>query len=114
VRELAADLAHSLEKEGLRYATVGVAFRWSDFSRSQRSRSLGAAHEGVGSVDAAAVRLARELGEGERSGRRRAVRTLSVRTERLSERTQRQVSLDEFPPSSTGSAKSRGPLPGSQ
>ncbi|MGB6443566.1 MAG: DNA polymerase IV, partial [Thermoplasmata archaeon] len=98
VRELAADLARSLEKEGLRYATVGVAFRWSDFSRSQRSRSLGAAHEGTGSIDASAVRLARELWEGERAGRRRAVRTLSVKTERLSERRQRQVSLDEFGP----------------
>jgi nucleotidyltransferase/DNA polymerase involved in DNA repair len=96
VRELAADLALSLDKERLRYATVGVAFRWNDFTRSQRSRSLGAAHEGSGSIGVAAARLARELWEGERTGRRRAVRTLSVKTERLSERRQRQVSLDEF------------------
>ena len=98
VRKLAGELAVSLEKEGLRFATVGVAFRWSDFPRSQRSRALGAAHEGVGSIETAAVRLARELWEGEGSGRRRAVRTLSVKTERLSERRQRQVSLDEFSP----------------
>jgi nucleotidyltransferase/DNA polymerase involved in DNA repair len=97
VREMAEDLARSLEKEELRYATVGVAFRWSDFSRSQRSRSLGAAREGVGPLSGAAVRLARELWEGEQASRGRSIRTLSVKTERLSERHQRQVSLDEFP-----------------
>ncbi|MGI0131177.1 MAG: Y-family DNA polymerase [Thermoplasmata archaeon] len=96
VREMAADLATSLEKEGLRYATVGVAFRWADFTRSQRSRSLGAAHEGPGSIEATATRLARELWESERAGRRRPVRTLSVRAERLSERRQRQASLEAF------------------
>jgi DNA polymerase IV len=107
VHELAHDLAASLEKEGLRYGTVGVAFRWSDFTRTQRSRTLGAAHEGAGSLEAAAVRLARELWEGERSGRGRSVRTLSVRTERLSERRQRQVVLDEFD-------RSRSPPPDPQ
>jgi nucleotidyltransferase/DNA polymerase involved in DNA repair len=96
VREMARDLAESLAKEGLRYGTVGVAFRWSDFTRSQRSRSLGAAHEGAESIAATATRLARELWEGERAGRRRAVRTLSVKTERLSERHQRQASLEGF------------------
>ncbi len=96
VRALADDLATSLEKEGLRYASVGVAFRWSDFTRTQRIRSLGAAHEGRRSIETEAVRLARELWEAERAGRRRAVRTLSVRTERLSERRGRQVSLEAF------------------
>ncbi|MFZ0698620.1 MAG: DNA polymerase IV [Thermoplasmata archaeon] len=107
VRELARDLAGTLEKEGLRYATVGVAFRWSDFARSQRSRSLGAAHEGPDSIEAAATRLARELWEAERTGRGRSIRTVSVRTERLSERRQKQVSLDEFgrSPPSTGSLR---------
>jgi nucleotidyltransferase/DNA polymerase involved in DNA repair len=97
VREMAADLAQSLEKEELRYASVGVAFRWSDFARSQRSRSLGAAREGVGPLETSAVRLARELWESEQSSRGRSIRTLTVKTERLSERHQRQVSLDEFP-----------------
>jgi nucleotidyltransferase/DNA polymerase involved in DNA repair len=106
VQELATDLAASLEKEGLRYATVGVAFRWGDFTRSQRSRSLGAAHEGPGSLATAASRLARELWEGEKLGRHRPIRTLSVRVERLSERRQRQVSLDEF-----GSVISRANAP---
>ena len=99
VREMSVDLAASLEKEGLRYAGVGVAFRWSDFTRSQRGRALGAAQEGARAMEVAAGRLARELWEGERSGRRRAVRTISVRTERLSERHQRQASLDAFDPS---------------
>jgi DNA polymerase IV len=96
VRELARDLAASLEKEGLRYATAGVAFRWGDFTRSQRSRSLGAAHEGANALETAALRLARELWEGEQAGRGRPVRTLSVRAERLSERHQRQASLEAF------------------
>ncbi len=96
VRELATDLATALEKEGLRYGGVGVAFRWSDFTRSQHSRALGAAQEGVRPIEFEAVRLARELWEAEHSGRRRGVRTLSVRTERLVERRQRQVSLDDF------------------
>jgi len=110
VRELAADLAASLEKEGLRYAGVGVAFRWSDFSRTQRSRALAAAQEGVGALEGTAVRLAHELWDGERSGRQRAVRTLSVRTERLSERRQRQASLDTFQPSAgTGATPGRKP-----
>lgn len=95
-RALAEDLAGSLEREGLRYGSVGVALRWADFSRSQRIRALPAAHEGRSSIETSAVRLARELWDAERVGRGRAVRTVSVRTERLSPRTQRQVSLDEF------------------
>lgn len=96
VRTLAAELAGALEREALRYGTVGVAYRWSDFSRSQRSRSLGAAREGVQPLSETAVRLARELWDSERASHRRPVRTVSVRTERFAPRTQRQVVLDEF------------------
>jgi nucleotidyltransferase/DNA polymerase involved in DNA repair len=96
VRELSADLAGALAREGLRYATVGVAFRWSDFTRGQRSRALGAAREGAEALESAAVRLARDLWETERAGKRRAVRTLSVKTERLTERHQKQSSLETF------------------
>jgi DNA polymerase IV len=105
VRELAADLAGGLEKEGLRYGGVGVAFRWNDFTRTQRSHALAAAQEGPRPIETSALRLARELWDAERTGRHRAVRTLSVRTERLSERRQRQVSLDDFGPA-------RGDRPG--
>lgn len=97
VRSLAADLARGLEREGLRYGSVGVAYRWSDFSRSQRLRTLSAAREGVDSLVEPALRLARELWESERAGRKRAVRTVSVRTERLTDRSQRQARLDDFP-----------------
>ena len=111
VRELAVDLARSLEKEELRYSTVGVAFRWSDFTRSQRSRALGAAREGPSPLESAALRLARELWEAERAARGRAVRTVSVRTERLSARVQRQVRLDDFSggPAVAGRPIDRGP-----
>lgn len=107
VRSLAEDLAGSLAKEELRYGAVGVAFRWADFTRSQRSRALAAAREGTAPLEDRAVRLARELWEAERAGRRRPVRTVSVRTERLSERTQRQVSLDDY--RSTGTPRSESP-----
>ena len=96
VRSLAEGLAASLEKEELRYGAVGVGFRWADFSRSQRLRTLPASREGSAPLAERAVRLARELWETERSGHRRSVRTVSVRAERLAERTQRQVLLDEF------------------
>jgi DNA polymerase IV len=98
VRSLAEELAATLAKAELRYGAVGVAFRWTDFSRSQRLRTLPASREGSAPLEERAVRLARELWEAERSGRRRSVRTVSVRTERLTERTQRQVSLDDFDP----------------
>ncbi|HYA70953.1 MAG TPA: DNA polymerase IV [Thermoplasmata archaeon] len=96
VRSLATDLAGSLDRENLRYGTVGVAYRWADFSRSQRSRSLGAAREGPLPLSEAAVRLARELWEAERASRGRPIRTVSVRTERFVPRTQRQEVLDDF------------------
>lgn len=96
VRTLAQELAGSLDRENLRYGTVGVAYRWTDFSRSQRSRSLGAAREGAVPLVETAVRLARELWESEKASRQRSVRTVSVRTERFAPRTQRQVALDDF------------------
>jgi nucleotidyltransferase/DNA polymerase involved in DNA repair len=95
-RSLARDLARSLDEEGLRYATAGVAFRWADFTRSQHSRALGASHEGASALETASVRLARDLWETEQAGRGRPVRTLSVRAERLTERRQRQASLEGF------------------
>jgi len=96
VRTLAHDLAKALDRENLRYSSVGVAFRWADFTRTQRSRALGAAREGVVPLLEAALRLARELWETERAGGGRSVRTVSVRTERLAPRVQRQVVLDDF------------------
>jgi len=96
VRELAQDLARTLDREGLRYGAVGIGLRWSDFSRSQRVRSLSGAAEGPASMAERAVHLARELWEAEGTGQGRPVRTVSVRAERLSGRRLHQVSLDEF------------------
>ncbi|HYA10306.1 MAG TPA: DNA polymerase IV [Thermoplasmata archaeon] len=96
VRRLAGELARSLETEGLRYAAVVVAFRWSDFDRTQRGRSLSAAREGSEALVEEADRLARALWADERGRKRRGVRTISVRVERLSDRRQRQVSLDQY------------------
>ncbi len=109
VRHLAGELARALETEGLRYGAVVVAFRWSDFDRTQRGRSLAAAREGSEALVEEAERLARGLWAEERARRRRAVRTVSVRVERLSERSQRQVSLDEFRPSRSARTAAREP-----
>jgi nucleotidyltransferase/DNA polymerase involved in DNA repair len=107
IRALARDLAAGLAKEGLRYATAGVAFRWADFSRSQRARTLGAAHEGPEALESSAVRLGRELWEQEQGQRARPVRTVSVRAERLTERHQRQASLSAYDPSVGGGNRER-------
>jgi nucleotidyltransferase/DNA polymerase involved in DNA repair len=96
IRALANELGTSLDREGLKYGAVGVAFRWGDFSRSQHGRSLTGAQEGVEPLVIAALRLARELWTLEQQGRRRPVRTVSVRAERLSEKAGRQASLDDF------------------
>jgi nucleotidyltransferase/DNA polymerase involved in DNA repair len=103
VRELAGELARALDREGLRYGSVGVGLRWSDFSRTQRVRSLSGASEGPASMAERAVRLAREVWEAESATQGRAVRTVSVRAERLTGRHLHQVSLDEF----AGSAGAR-------
>lgn len=97
IRQMSEELSRALEKEGLRYGAVGVALRWADFRRSQRSRTLTASREGVAPLEELAIRLAHELWEAEQAGRERPIRTVSVRTERLTERVQRQVSLDDFP-----------------
>ena len=96
VNELAGELGRLLEREGWRYGGVAVALRWADFTRAQRGRTLSGAAEGPASLATRATVLARELWEAEAAGRGRSVRTVSVRAERLSERHQRQVSLDDF------------------
>lgn len=106
-RHLAEELAKGLESEGLRYGAVVVAFRWSDFERTQRGRTLGAAREGSEALVEEAERLARALWAEEQGRGRRAVRTVSVRVERLSERSQRQVSLDDYRPAPAARARER-------
>ncbi len=95
VERMAGDLAESLGRESLRYGSVGVGFRWADFTRTQRVRSLGGAQEGPAALRHAALRLARELWEVDGARGRRPVRTISVRAERLAPRHQRQRRLDE-------------------
>jgi nucleotidyltransferase/DNA polymerase involved in DNA repair len=99
VHRLAGELARALETEGLRYGTVVIAIRWSDFERTQRGRSLPAAREGSEALVEEADRLARALWADERGRRRRAARTVSVRVERLTDRQQHQASLDDYPSS---------------
>jgi len=96
--QLASDLGDALATEGWRYGSVGVAFRWGDFSRSSRMRSLPAISDGPEPLREGALRLGRELWDRSTAGGPRTVRTVSVRAERLARRSQRQVSLDDFPP----------------
>jgi nucleotidyltransferase/DNA polymerase involved in DNA repair len=102
LERLATDLGEALARETWRYRAVGVAFRWSDFSRTSRTRSLPAIADGPGPLREAALRLGRDLWERASADGPRAVRTVSVRAERLALRVQRQVSLEEFPPDAPG------------
>jgi nucleotidyltransferase/DNA polymerase involved in DNA repair len=96
VVRLADGLAESLAGEKLRYGTVTVGLRWSDFNRSQHSRTLGAAREGSAALQQTAVLLVRELWSAEQAAGGRPVRTLSVGAERLTPATGRAVPLDAF------------------
>ena len=96
LRAMATDLAAALREERLAYRAVGVAFRWSDFSRTQRSRSLTGVQEGTEPLVLYALRLGRGLWDSERAGRGRRVRTVSVRTERLVSRPAEQRPLEAF------------------
>jgi nucleotidyltransferase/DNA polymerase involved in DNA repair len=108
--QLASELGETLSADGWRYGSAGVAFRWGDFSRSAHSRALPAVSEGPEPLREWALRLGHELWDRATAEAPRAVRTVSVRVERLAHRSQRQVSLDDFstqrdtapPSSSTG------------
>lgn len=96
VRELAHALAASLASERLRYGKAGVGIKWADFDRVTRTRALPGLVDGPQPLEEMAVRLARELLAEERLGRRRKVRLLSVRVERLAAALHRQSSLEPF------------------
>ncbi len=98
VDRLATELGEALDRSGWRYGAVGVAFRWADFSRASRLRTLPAVAEGPHALCREAGRLARDLWEHGRAPGPPAVRTVSVRVERLHRRAQRQVSLADFAP----------------
>lgn len=93
---IAGELAAALADERLRYGGVEVALRWSDFDRTQHSRSIGAAREGAETLERTAVHLLRELWRREQAGRARAARTLSVGVQRLTPVTTRALPLDAF------------------
>ena len=96
IRQLAEALAGALERERLRYQTVTIALRWTDFTRVQRSRTLPSAREGSGDLTSTAVRLARELWSLEQSGRRRSARMIAVGAERLVTLRLRSIPLERF------------------
>ncbi len=98
--ELAHRLAGALQQEGLVYRGVGVAVRWGDFRRVQRSRSLTGATGGAETLVEQSLRLLRELLRAEGYGRNRPVRTLTVRAERVSSPGAKQSLLEEFEPAS--------------
>lgn len=101
---MARGLFEALRRERLRGESVGVALRWEDFQRSQRSRTLAHTLEGPEEIEAQAERLLRGLWEAERRGRGRAVRTLSLRIERLRPVSGRLPPLDGWEPGAPGAA----------
>jgi nucleotidyltransferase/DNA polymerase involved in DNA repair len=94
--EMADELGASLARHGYRYGAVSVAFRWSDFSRSQHGGVLPGAAEGPAPLREAALRFARELWDRPAPNGPHAVRTLSVRAERIAPRSRHQTTLVEF------------------
>lgn len=93
---LSRALAGSLEEEGLSYGAVGVGVRWADFERVTRSHSLPGATTGASALIVHGRRLLRELLQEERVGRDRAVRTLTIRAERVQTAPGGQASLDRY------------------
>jgi len=94
IEELAHELGRSLESRRLGFAAVSVAFRWDDFTRSQRRGRRAGADDAPSTIQRWALRLGRELWEGR--GSRPAVRTVSVRAEEVAPRRGVQRSLDRF------------------
>jgi nucleotidyltransferase/DNA polymerase involved in DNA repair len=98
LNEMAKQLADGLAEEGLRYQSVVVRFRWSDFTQLQRGHQLPAALEGPEPLARESARLAEELLERERRGLGRAVRRISLAVGKLQTRRNRQLPLDQFSP----------------
>ncbi|EQD69116.1 DNA-directed DNA polymerase [mine drainage metagenome] len=96
VRELSRSLASTLAQERLRYGRGGIGIKWADFTRVTRTHALPGRVEGPEPLEETAVRLVRELLADERLGRRRKVRLLSVRVERLAPALHHPSSLDRF------------------
>ncbi len=94
IEALALALGRTLEGRRLRFAAVSVAFRWDDFTRSQRRGRLAGYDDASATIRRHALRLGRELWEDRRG--RPAVRTVSVRAEELMPRRGVQRSLDRF------------------
>ena len=93
---MARELADALAREGLGYSGVGVAVRWSDLDRTQRGRVLPGATTGPENLVVQSRRLLRELLHEERAGRDRAVRTLTIRAERVGPARAKQAVLDRY------------------
>jgi len=94
LQELARSLGESLLSSRLRFSAVSVAFRWDDFHRTQRRRSLPVHADQSSTIALFAERLGRELWEERPS--RRTVRTVSVRVEGLAPRRGIQRPLEHY------------------
>lgn len=93
---LAVELADSLEKEELGYRGVAIGVRWSDFERVTRTHALAGVTRGSAALVTHSARLLHELLNEERTSRDRAVRTLTVRAERVAPLRAGQASLDRY------------------
>ncbi len=95
--EMSGSLAEVLKEERLVAASVGVGVRWADFTRVQRSRAPSHGIREVEEIRAEADHLLRNAWAEEQGGAGRAVRTLSVRVERLRPVSGSQRRLDPRP-----------------
>ncbi|MGA7922372.1 MAG: DNA polymerase IV [Thermoplasmata archaeon] len=96
LHQMARELSQVLDHEHLRYQNVTVGLRWSDFTRTQRGRSLPATQRGTAALESAAVRILRDAWAEEQRGRGRPLRTLSLRVSRLSSAAGGNRPLESF------------------
>jgi nucleotidyltransferase/DNA polymerase involved in DNA repair len=96
LEELSAELTRSLREEGLTFQTVTVGVRWSDFTRTQRGRTLRAMARTEGTLAAEAARLWAAIWAEEGLPQHRRVRTLSITASHLTPGGPSARSLEMF------------------
>lgn len=104
VEQLSRRLADSLTEESLRFRSVSVTIRWSDFTQRQRVRGLAQRTRDAQVLARTALRLFESLWSEELAHHGRAARTISVAVGHLSEEPEGETTLEAFadPPGGHG------------
>jgi nucleotidyltransferase/DNA polymerase involved in DNA repair len=96
LEQMAEGLGRDLRESSLRFQSVVVRLRWSDFGQLQHGRKLPAPTEGEAVLRREALKLAATLLARERDGAQRAVRRISLGVGDLSPAPPGQRALESF------------------